>query len=375
MAHGTHNGFCPNILQHILQITEGATPSRKLEPEGFLCMLLNQTGRDDVTLNEGNTGHRRSVQVKYKQRFTVDMTDTAKSCDQTQLDPWQEVPVELSSTRQGSIFLEDETLARYCTEMSSTIAAGQPASKFSQDLFGSIMNMADALLQGVTQDLQTTAAAAIGINRRVGNNAATALNLTLDTNSAPLADGHTQLLSDYKQNQALGRPQVVGSGLYHNFAIQQAAKTAPNQSGLDTKVQFGGVDFYFDPNFANSFGANQIVAYEPDAIQLVEYMEYTGFKAGDFPGQSSFFTMALPSRFGPGQDDICPIMFDAQLRYVDCPEGSTDAYYGTALTLQKGWQIILSKQSGLFTIPFGAYRGTDVLSQNRGSYRYTLTNT
>jgi len=330
-------------------------------------MLLSQDSMGAVTLNGGN-GHRKTVRVKRKKRFTVDFTDTSQSCDQSNVGPWEAQNVTLSSTRQLAVTFNDETIAQYCEDASQMRTAGP--TRVMDEVYTSILGMADALLQGVTQDLQTVASANVVINRRTGNNAATTLNLTLNSTTAPLTDGHTQLMSDYKFNQAKGRPQIVGSGLYHNFALQQNAKQA-NQAGLDTRTQFGGVDFYYDPYFATSFGANQIMVYEPNAIQLVEYMEYTGFKAGVKPGGSTFFTMALPVQTADG---VCPVMFDVQLKYYDCPTTFTDAYYSTSYTLDKGYSLIISKQCGLYTIPTQAYRGTDVLSGNRGSYRYTITN-
>jgi len=71
---------------------------------------------------------------------------------------------------------------------------------------------------------------------------------------------------------------------------------------------------------------------------------------------------------------VLPILFDVQLRYNDCATVFTDAYYGTQTTLQKGYNLIISKTSGLFTIPKDAYRGTDRLVGNRGTLLYEIEN-
>jgi hypothetical protein len=100
-------------------------------------------------------------------------------------------------------------------------------------------------------------------------------------------------------------------------------------------------------------------------------MRYTGFKAGVKPGASQFFVIELPMQMG---NDVIPVKFDVQLRYNDCDETFTDAYYGTPLTLHKGYNLIISKTSGLFAIPADAYRATDPMVGNRGTLRYALSN-
>ena len=74
-------------------------------------------------------------------------------------------------------------------------------------------------------------------------------------------------------------------------------------------------------------------------------------------------------------DRIEMVEFDAQLKYFDCPTVLNDDYYGTkgTITVDKGFSLIITKQFGLFTID-QAYRATDRLNGNRGSYRYNFTN-
>ena len=198
-----------------------------------------------------------------------------------------------------------------------------------------------------------------------------ALNINKDNSINPLDDGLTKLLYDYKLNGAKGRPQIIGAGIFLQFMIQKMnAAVGVSQSGLDV-MRLANFDFYYDIEMDTAFGANQIMVYEPNAVQIVEYLEYTGFKAGLKPDGSHFGVVALPLMIN---NEIKPVDFDFQLKYNSCPESFTDAYYGTALTLEKGYNLIISKQCGLWTIPASAYRATDVLNGNRGSYRYTISN-
>lgn len=365
-------GFAPNLLKHIAQATKQSTPQTKLEYQGFLNLLMSNTGRPAVTLNSSTkAGHRKTVRLKYKQRFNVGHTDTAKSCDNKIQQPYAETEQDLNITRQIAIHLGDETIAQYQEDASTTVRIGQPSTGIMDDLLDSIKTGADAILSGINQDLYTDAAAALGNNRATGNANAKSVNFPLNTTNNDLNSGMTEITQDYQFNQAKGRPMMVGEGLPHSYFLQQIAKDT-DQSGLNTRIQANQMDFFYDPFTSTALGANQSIVYEPEAVQLVEYMEYTGFKAG-FPGagDSIFFVMALPMDVN---GIVTPVMFDVQLKYNSCEVTETDGYYGTSLTLQKGWSAIISKQCALWSIPAGAYRGTDPLNGNRGSYRYSFTN-
>ena len=364
-------GFAPYLLRHIAQVTRESTPQYKLDYQGFLNLLYSNVGRPQVKLNDQtNEGHRRTVRIKYKERFNVVHTDTSKSCDQKLQQPYKEDELNLNITRQIAFHVADETIAQYTTDASNSVRIGQPATSLMDDLLDTIRTGADAILSGINRDLLTAAAGVIGINRSTGLAAAKTINFPLNTTNNPLNQGITEILQDYQFNEGSGTPKMVGEGLPHSFFLQQIAKDN-DQSGINSAILARGIQFFYDPFIATAFAADQAMVYEPEAVQIVEYMEYKGFKAGVKPGGSTFFTMFLPMRNG---EKVTPVEFDVQLRYNDCEVTETDAYYGTSLTLSKGWSVIISKQCALWSIPSGAYRGTDVLSGNRGSYRYAFTN-
>ena len=361
-------GFAPYLLHHIKQIAGVSTPQYKIETPGFLNLLLSQSKPTELRLNSDN-GHKKTVQVKSKQRATKDMTDTTKSCDNTLVPIWQEQTVSLDVTRQIAFHIPDETIAQYMDDASRTVAIGQPATPIMNEFFENIMTHTGALMEAINDDLLTIAAANIGVNRVTGSNATQTININKDATINPLNDGIVKMLSDYKVNGGVGRPQIVGAGLMLNLELQKMA-LGQAQSGLNI-ANLMNYDFYYDQETQNALGTNQVVMYEPNAVQLVEYFEYTGFKAGVKPGGSTFGVITLPVMVN---GIIKPVSFDFQLRYNDCATEFTDAYYGTSLTLDKGYNLILSKQCGLFTIGSQAYRGTDVLNGNRGSYRFTISN-
>jgi len=361
-------GFAPYLLNHIKQIAGESTPQYKMEVPGFLNLLLSQSKPKEVRLNSEN-GHKKTVRVKAKQRATKDMTDTSKSCDSTLVPIWQEQELALDVVRQIAFHIEDETIAQYMEDASRTVNVGQPATQIMNEFYENILTHTSALMEGINDDLLTLAAAQVGVNRATGSNAAQTININKDGAINPLTDGFTKILTDYKLNGGKGRPQIVGAGLMLASEMQKG-EISTNQAGLDTS-KLNMWDFYYDQDVETSLGANQILAYEPNAVQLVEYMEYTGFKAGEKPGASTFGVITLPVVVN---GEIKPVNFDFQLKYNDCETTMTDAYYGTSLTLGKGYNLILSKQCGLFTLSSASYRGTDVLAGNRGSYRFELSN-
>ncbi len=362
-------GFADSLTKHLALITLENTPEFKLQNQGFLNLLFSNKRHTEVKLNkEGAEGHRRNVIIKARQRYDITQTDTVHSCENILVPTYFERTVALPGFRQIALFIEDETIALYPSQASASIGIGKPGTTLMNEFVTSIKTAADAILSGVNQDLLTLAVAAIGVNVRTGGVGAAGINLRLDTTNNPLNQGMTQVLSDYTQNQSHGKPKMIGSGLPNNYFIQQKAKS-PDQSGFSTPIMANDFDFFYDPFAQAALGANQSIVYQPESVQIVEYMRYKGFKGGD-KQTSFFFTFMLPIQLS---DRVVQVEFDAQLKYYDCPQTLTDAYYGTSLAIQKGWSIIISKDFGLFTID-QAYRGTDLLAGNRGSYRYVFTN-
>lgn len=372
MAVTLGQGFMPYLLNHIKMIVGlPATPQYKLELTGFMNLLMSQDRPKILQLNN-SAGHRETVQIRYRQRLTKGFTGTDEGavCNNVIIEPRRETSVDLSSFRFIPLYLEDETVARYENEASTTVALGQPATAFMNETLELIYGATSAIMEGVNEDLMTLLVNNIGVNRVQGNNAAKTINIDKDSTKNPLNENINEILSDFMINLMSGTPNIFGSGLFNQFMLQQYAKTA-NQAGLNTAIEAAQVKWFYDQQAATILGANQIVAIEPNTVQLVEYLQYTGFKAGVKPGGSTFGTLPLPLQMG---QNVKPVLFDFQLKYFDCPTQLTNQYYGTAVTVQKGWNLILSKKSGLFTIPNDAYRNADAMFGNKGTLRYAITN-
>lgn len=364
-------GFSLGVLQMQKEITQNATPAYKIEPYGLLASLMMAHSPGKIK-KDSMDGHFKNVIVKAKTRTVIGDTSTAAgACDVSITNPYVETSVDVTNTRSVAFRIDDETIAAFDSYASANkvIAGAQPATPLMFEFYDTLMTMANGLLTGVNSDLVTLAVAAFGKHRATGTTTAVAVNIPLTTTTNPLNDGVSKILKDLKANTMMGKPIVVGAGLFASYMMQQAAKGL-DQTGLDTRIQSAMFDFFYDDTFATAAGANHIGVWEKDSIQLVEYLQYQGFKAGE-KGKSIFGTLPLPMQVG---DQLVPVWFDYQLRYNDCPEVITLDGAATT-TVQKGWNLILSKKFGLYTIPTTAYKASDPLTGNRGSLRFNITNT
>ena len=365
------NGFSLGVLQTIRDITKQAAPQDKLEPVGMLGSL-KIAHSPGIIMNDSGAGHTKTVTVKHKKRFTPAQTSTVDSCETTNTQPYFENTVSVANYRQIAIHLEDVVVAQYDEYASAMQSGGTiPLTPMMWELYDHIKSAASALNQAVNEDVLTLALAAMGVNRTTGVNTATTLNIPLNTVNNPLGDSINQMLYDFQFNSFTGRPIVVGSGMLHKWMLQQNAKSA-DQAGLSSRIQAAGLDFWVDNILGTvEADADAIAVYEKDSIQLVEWLRNRGAFAGT-KGTSTFGVIGLPMDAGNGTTQT--MMYDYQLKYNDCAEefGYVDGV--EAVTLQRGWNMIISKHFGLYTIPTNAYRVGDVLAGNRGSLLYTFTN-
>jgi hypothetical protein len=71
-------------------------------------------------------------------------------------------------------------------------------------------------------------------------------------------------------------------------------------------------------------------------------------------------------------DCLRDLIFDMQMRYIDCP--TTLSVAGVNQSVNRGWQVIISKRYALWVQPADAYQSTDPLFDTNGTLMYYLTN-
>lgn len=366
------NGFSLGLLQHVSEVAKTATPQYKLEPVGLLASLKFEHSPAAIKYDSYD-GHFKTVKIKYKQRFTKDQTVDAADCENVLTQPYLESTVSVDNYRQIAIHLQDETVAAFDKYASNPVSVPGSDLSLMWEMWDSVMSAASALMESINDDLGTLAVAGIGAHRATGNANAVSVNIPLATTSNPLNGGVNKVKSDWLYNNFAGTPIVVGAGLFHQWMLNQPAKGL-DSAGVDSRIQAAGFKMYVDYALASVLanGGSDVIVYEKDAIQLVEYMVNRGHKSGD-KMTSIFGRLPLPMKTGDGS--IKMMEFDYQLKYNDCEKefGYVDGVEGQVL--QRGWNLIISKRFGLWTIPTNAYRAADGLTGNRGSLRYRFTNT
>ena len=66
------------------------------------------------------------------------------------------------------------------------------------------------------------------------------------------------------------------------------------------------------------------------------------------------------------------LIFDLQLKYIDCP--TTVTVNGVNTTVNRGWEVIISKEFALWVQPTDAYAASDELAGSNGTLKYFVTN-
>ena len=363
------NGLAPYLLNDLKTLVGQAYPGHKVDLKGFLAMLTSGAGANPIQTST-LAGHKKEVRFWYRNRNTKPQTDTSASCDNVLTPARKEYTVSVGNTRQIAWHLPDELVATYMEEASQRVSIpGGPIAGASAELFDIIMSGANGILEAVNDDL--LGLLTWGKNKVSGSNAAVTLNLSADTQVQKLTTGMAKLLSDYKKNNLSGMPNVVGAGLFYNYMLSQGWKGL-DQGGYNSATAANMINYFADQDFSDTVGTDHIGVFEPGAVQLVEYLEYTGFKAGQKPGASEFGVIALPAVASDGT--LLPVKFDWQLKYIDCPTTLTDAYSGSTATYQKGWSFIMKKDFGLFQLPSDSYRQEDGNYSVNGALRYNVTN-
>lgn len=376
------NGFVPNFLRNLKLITNGNAPAQKITPKGFLRYLIEKTVAPDI-LNEGKLegGIYRDLDVKYRNRGTKKYVTNEDNCEIDVKPVYKQITVDLTGFSKLSLFLDDETIGRYeeavtkmmeipgIMEEGTQVKVSPP--KVVIEFWDMVMENLNGLLDDVDENLLTSLATSFGTNVRTGVNTTSTINISKDAQIRDLEDGIPLLLRDFQENELTGRPSIIGSGLIHSYTLANQFRPGNDMAGFSEKQMGGEFDFYYDPATASILGTNQVAVLAPGAVGLIHRNKYLGFRAG-FKGADFFYVIKFPIVDSLGNTFQFPI--DVQFHYFTCPQeviGGT--YFGTQ-TIDRGWQIILSKNYDLFSIPTDAFAADDRLTGVNGALRYTLTN-
>lgn len=376
------NGFVPAFLRNLKLITGGNAPVGKITPKGMLAYLLKNGAAPNI-INEGKIegGIYRDMIVKTRKRGVKKYVSNTDDCEIDLKPAYTETNVDLTLFSKLSLFLDDETIGKYEEEVTKLIAipgimdVGSQVKvappMIVQEFWDMILENANGLLDDINTGLLT--AQVFGRNQRTGSNASSTINISKDANVRGLQDGMPLILTDIQTNELTGRPSIVGSGMFHNYLLANGMRPGTDNGGFSDKAMTDAFDFFYDPAAADVWGANQIGVFAPGAVAFIERNKFTGFKAG-WKGGDFFCTMRLPIQDSLGDRAISALTLDVQFHYFTCPQEVIGGPYFGTQTIDRGWQVILSKNYDLFNEPSDAYDSTDRLYQNNGTLRYTITN-
>ena len=322
-------------------------------------------------INDGfsSDGQQRALTVSYSQRPILSQVQDEDDCDINNLPVKLEWDLGAMRHKQSSFFISDDLITRYCAESAASVGVGLPATQVMREHYDNILAHANIVLRAINRDLVTLGSTEFGNNVTTGSNAAKTINIA-KTPSLDLSAGIIQLMQDFQENEICGDPCIVGGGLFSAFD-KSLMMACCNQAGFDYS-RIGLPRFFFDKDTASILGTNQIGVYSPGSVKFISRNKYVGSYAGE-KGNSMFFTMALPvAEFGCAPDCLNDLVFDVQMKYIDCPTSVT--VNGTAQTVNRGWQFIISKDYSLWVQPDDAYRVTDPLGGTNGTLRYNITN-
>jgi hypothetical protein len=244
---------------------------------------------------------------------------------------------------------------------------GAPPTRVMNEVFDLIVEGANIVLRAINRAVVTAQATEFGVNTTTLSSTGKFININKNGNDYSLDDGIVEMLTDIQENEICGQPCLVGGGLFNAYYNHARVITCCNQAGLDLGAA-GIPRFFFDKDTQSIWGANTVGMFAPGSVKFISYNKFVGSFAGA-RGTSFFTTLPLPvDEFGCADDCLRDLVLDMQLRYNDCPVDTGDG------TLQRGWQVILSKEFALWTQPDNAFQATDPLFGTNGTLKYFISN-
>lgn len=365
-------GFCPALLTNIEAVAESNAPSRKLQIAGFLAALFCCQNSTVNPVNSGIDGaHIRALTVKYRTRALVSQVQDEDDCDINRIPAYAEWTIPVLGHKQSSFYLDDATIQNYCRDASNTRAVGAPPTSVMNEIYGLILDHANAVMKAINQSLVTSMATQFGRNVTTASVTGKVINISRDGDKYILDNGIVDMMRDFQENEICGDPCIIGGGLFAAFE-QARMLSCCNAAGMDLS-KIGLPKFYFDKDTQTIWGANTVGVLAPGSVKFIGRNKYQGAFAGQ-RGTSFFTTFALPvAEFGCNLDDcLRDLVFDLQLKYIDCPTIVT--VNGVNTTVNRGWQVIISKEFALWVQPVGGYAAGDSLFGTNGTLKYFIGN-
>lgn len=368
-------GYCTALLRNINEINTGNASGDKMRIAGLLAALFCCANSSVSPVNDGNgsDGHVKDVRIKYRQRPSEADVSDDDNCEIDRIPEWQEWTIPALGFKKISWFLSDDEIRKYCSEASAYRAAGGTAPSIMQEHYLNLVENSNVLMSAINRDLVAQMATKFGVNVTTGSSTGKVINISRDGDKMILDNGIIEMMRDLQENEFCGTPCIVGGGLYSNWrmAIQAACC---NSAGIDL-AKLGVPEFFFDKATQSIWGENTIGVFAPGSVKFLGFNQYVGNFAGQ-RGNSFFATIPMPVQAFGCNADAClgDLIFDAQIRYIDCPTTINVGPDDTPTLVNRGYEFILSKRYGLWTLPDDEYPEGDELEGTNGMLKYFLSN-
>lgn len=369
------NGYCPALLRHINDVAEGNAPGKKAHTSGFLRMLFCCQNSSVSPVNDGNqaSGHVTGLTVKYRQRPTASHVDDEDNCEINRIPAYSEWNIPNLLFRKTSFFLSDDEIQKYCDDASRTASIGAPATGFMKEHYDLFIEHVNILMSQINSALVSLMSTQWGDNVTIGSNAGKVININRSGADLTLNDGIVELLNDLRENEICDDVCVVGGGIIAAYDMVKAAQGL-TQAGFDqSRLSLPSV--FFDKATQSLWGQDAFGVFAKGSVKFIGRNRYAG-NFGGAKGNSIFMTVPFPVEQFSGCTDFLECLrdlrFDVQMRYIDCP--TEIDVNGVPTTVNRGWQVIISKHFNMWVQPTNAYAATDPLENTNGTMLYYATN-
>lgn len=356
MSSAVLNGAtCASINQELTDISNGAAGEGKRTKVGFVNSLMspiNTMSSQAVMIDKGN-GKRGSVLVQYTPRQVEGaVTQTlSNDCDSTQEPALQETEYDITLASEYKFTIDEDYVALICEGQSSWINR-------------SINAGFDALARDVNSQLIAAAAAGFGINPAQGDALVRAVQLLDGANDDAILNGNwldfrDSDIDDF--NLFHSNPIIVGQGVFSKFNLLNKMACC-NDNGQDVAelTAQAGYSFFKDQMMNTELGTNEVIVYEPGALQLLSYHKYIQRVSDGIrnnPGAYFAYDVSDGEARGVIRDPVTGLTYDIKI-VKQCDDKYT---------------FILNFNYDLFIQPTDMYLATDPLDGANGLLYYRFT--
>ena len=327
-------GICANIQSSLNDLMGVNSPEMKRTPVGYLQAITSPTNTAGLSVIpiDSNNGKKHKVTVKYAKRGVEDdVQDTYNNgCNADVSKVPYEDTVEITDvlSLKGLAFSEDE-MRKLC-EADQTWIARQ------------INAHLDPFMVSLNKKLITLQSTNFG-NFADGSATVKSRQLIESSDNSPVYYGENQILNDFEDIDAPGRPMLIGAGKLRDYT-RMAGIGCCNAQGLNIG-EAGQFDYFSDRHVGTILGdADEFIGLAPGNVQLLTYNKYKGDYRKNNNGNYAKTTII---------DPFTGLELDMRWKYDDCFEI---------------WILTFSLWYNLWFLPSDAFESTDPLN----GVNYTL---